>query len=72
MESKNLIEHDTDEHGSPLVTVIGVDRESVYSTALDLKNATPVEQCPEVCGPKLDLDSGCWRATVIVRNGVPV
>ncbi|MGF6792739.1 hypothetical protein [Paraburkholderia sp. 35.1] len=68
---KILIEHDTDEHGAGRVTVTGVDREDVRSAALDVKNATPIEHCPEVFGPRQDLESGSWCAVVVVRKAVP-
>ncbi|WP_233866719.1 hypothetical protein [Paraburkholderia adhaesiva] len=65
------IQRDIDECGAPRVWVTGVDRETVFNTALDVKNATPPEQCPEVYGPKLDLDSGYWHAMVSVHKAAP-
>ncbi|WP_028210754.1 hypothetical protein [Paraburkholderia mimosarum] len=71
MDPKILIEHDTDEHGAVCMRVTGVDRERVYDAALDLKNGFPIALCPEVYGPRIDLDSGCWRAMVLTRRIAP-
>ncbi|WP_321941673.1 hypothetical protein [Paraburkholderia tropica] len=63
------VEHDHDEHGFERVTISGVDCDVVASHALDVKNAAPIDVCPEISGPHRDLGSGCWRATVRARRG---
>jgi hypothetical protein len=62
------VEHDHDEHGFERVTISGMDFDVVAGRALDLKNAVPIDVCPEVSGPYRDLSSGCWRATVRARK----
>jgi hypothetical protein len=57
-------EHDHDEHGCERVTISGMDCDVVASRALDVKNAAPVDTCPEISGPFRDLNTGCWCATV--------
>ncbi|WP_395066147.1 hypothetical protein [Paraburkholderia silvatlantica] len=62
------VEHSTDERGASCVSVTGVDLDLVTSAALDVKNASPVDACPEVVGPYRDIGSGSWRATVRLRK----
>ncbi|MEX3950597.1 hypothetical protein AB4Y45_25500 [Paraburkholderia sp. EG287A] len=68
MSTSIRIERETDEFGALRVLVIGADHDTVLSAALDEKNAMPVEQCPEVFGPRIDLESGGFRALVTTRR----
>ncbi|MFP4895784.1 hypothetical protein [Paraburkholderia sp. EG304] len=62
------VEFDRDEYGARRATVTGVQFDAVNDWALDLKNSLPVEVCPEVEGPFLDIETGSYRATVRVRK----
>ncbi|MEM5403801.1 hypothetical protein [Paraburkholderia unamae] len=70
MNPEIRVERDTDEFGASRILLIGADHDAVLGAALDEKNAMPVEQCPEVFGPRIDLKSGGFRAMVITRRQV--
>lgn len=61
-------EYDTDEHGAVCVVVIGPDYDSVLAAALDVKNAQPVADCPEVGAVLHDIGNGSWSAVVRTRR----
>jgi len=59
---------DTDEDGTARVTVCGSDCDAVLASALNVKNALPVAQCPEVGAVRQDVGNGSWCATVRTRR----
>ena len=59
---------DYDEDGEPIVVVAGVNYDAVLASALDVKNALPVDECPEVGEVRQHIDNGCWYAVVRTRR----
>jgi hypothetical protein len=62
------LDPDTDEHGSACVVVTGSDYDAVLAAALDVKNAQPVDHCPEVGSVQQHIGNGAWTVTVRSRR----
>lgn len=51
-----------------VVVVTGPDCDAVFESALNVKNAMPVESCPQVEGPYRNIETGAWRAVIRLRR----
>lgn len=50
------------------ITVVGLNYDAVLVAALDIKNAQPIDECPELSAITRDSTSGRWQVDVLTHS----